>query len=472
MLSEPASTAASSSVLATTPTPTEPLHDAEPTTSAVAASLLPAATATPAPMDSTTTTTLSTTTTTTNIATSTAATNIVTTNANDNATVEGNHNIGETSDRPAIVNREKSDGWHEHHNVPLNKDCPAAPFVHQLLRHATMTINEVEEKKVEAVLSSKGITDFDEHFLHNKEYWYKRVRMPPRRGDIASASLLSVLVFLKSEHAFKEYITEDVEKHITGWARRCREGRYEDLPDVEMYQHDGYDSDGLDKWLRNRGSKAENFHQKMHVAVGPFGIGVETAHYLQVILAYQYLVNGRIRRCGEPDFGHFMLHLEDSIQILMQQLWGVDPFANRINLSELTAVKFVAIGVGPLSLDEDYVTVGEPADGLNGDLLFMAEKMGVKYPPLPPSSRREFGMIKHFCSNNPQPKEKDYQQLCKEFNAQANGDDIWPKYITMIKPAVRRWQINQQARLVLLQAGDSYTSFINKLKSEKIFLPL
>ena len=41
----------------------------------------------------------------------------------------------------------------------------------------------------------------------------------------------------------------------------------------------------------------------------------------------------------------------------------------------------------------------------------------------------------------------------------------------MIKPAVRRWQINLQARLVLLQSGDSYTSFINKLKSEKISLP-
>ena len=211
--------------------------------------------------------------------------------------------------------------------------------------------------------------------------------------------------------------------------------------------------------------------KKMHVAVGTFGIGVETAHYLQVILAYQYLVNGRIRRCGEPDFGHFMLHLEDRIQIRMRQLWDVDPFTHRINLSEHTAVDFVAVGVGPLTIDEDYVTVGDPADDLKNDLLFIAEKMNVKYPPLPPSSRREFGMIKHFCSNNPQPKEKDIKQFCKTFKALANGDDIWPKYPTMIKPALKRWQINQLARLVLLQAGHSYTSFINKLKSETISLP-
>ena len=166
-----------------------------------------------------------------------------------------------------------------------------------------------------------------------------------------------------------------------------------------------------------------------------------------------------------------MLHLEDKIQIRMQQLWGVDPFTHRFNLSEHTPVDFVAVGVGPLSIDEDYVTVGDPADGLKGDLLFMAEKMGVKYPPLPPASQREYGMIKRFCSTNPQAKEKDYKQFCKTFNALANGDDIWPKYLTMIKPAVKRFEINQRARLILLKAGESYTSFINKLKSEKISLP-
>ena len=81
------------------------------------------------------------------------------------------------------------------------------------------------------------------------------------------------------------------------------------------------------------------------------------------------------------------------------------------------------------------------------------------------ASQREYGMIKRFCSTNPQAKEKDYKQFCKTFNALANGDDIWPKYLTMIKPAVKRFEINQRARLILLKAGESYTSFINKLNS-------
>eukprot|EP00978_Attheya_sp_CCMP212_P011036 scaffold26936_cov32-Attheya_sp.AAC.2 len=103
----------------------------------------------------------------------------------------------------------------------------------------------------------------------------------------------------------------DVDKDLQGWAKRCRAGCYDELPDVEMYTHDGYDRDGLDLWLRNRGSKAENFHQKMKVGAGPHDMGVETAHYYQVLLTYLYLVNAGVRRCGWPDFAHTMIPLED-----------------------------------------------------------------------------------------------------------------------------------------------------------------
>jgi len=206
--------------------------------------------------------------------------------------------------------------------------------------------------------------------------------------------VLAVIHYLDTEDAFKEYVTLDFVKHIKGWAQRCRQDRYEDLPDVEMYKHDGYDADGLDLWLRRRGSKGENFHQKMSVAAGPFGIGIETGHYLQVILAYLYLVSAGIKRCGEPDYGHFMLHLEYRIQTRIQEIWCVDLFMNRINVSEYKPLDFVAVGVGPLSHDNDYVTKGPPAEFLHGDLRFLGERMGVKYPPMPPLTKREFGMIK------------------------------------------------------------------------------
>ena len=335
-----------------------------------------------------------------------------------------------------------------------------------------MTINEVEEKSVVAVLDSKSVTDADEHFFYNKEYWYKRVRMPPRKADEACENLLAVAEFLEKSEIFKEYATKELIKFIREWAKRCQHGRYEDLPDVEMYTHDGYDCDGLDLWIRHRGSKAENFHQKMIAACGPWMFGVEKSHYLQVLLAYFYNINAGITRCHEPDFGHFMLHLEDRIQSRMQQLWGVDLFKNRINLLDHEIdLDFVAVGVAPLSLNEDYVTKGKPAEGLSNDLHFMAERMRVEYPPLPPSSKREFGMIKSFLRDHPQHKVADVQRLCKMFKAQSNGNDVWPKLPTMIGPAIRRWTINQQIALLKLQSGQSYTEFFNKLKSKKIKLP-
>ena len=86
-------------------------------------------------------------------------------------------------------------------------------------------MNEVEEQKVTAVLTSKGITDVNEHFFHNKEYWYQRVRMPPRKADKAYRNLKLVINFFETSDAFNEYASKELIKYLHGWANRCREGR-------------------------------------------------------------------------------------------------------------------------------------------------------------------------------------------------------------------------------------------------------
>ena len=376
-------------------------------------------------------------------------------------------------DEDEIRSRAKSDIWHEFHNTPLKRDCPASPSIFILLRVATQTINEVEEDRVKHVLASKGIVNFDEHFFFHKEWWYKRVRMPPRNAKVAGENLMTLLNYLQTNEVFKEYVTDDLVKHIKGWARRCLGGRYDDLPDVEMYKHDGYDSNGLDLWLRYRGSRAENFHQKMHVAVGPYGIGVESAHYLQVILAYFYNVNAGIRRCDEPDFGHPMLDLEDRIQSRIADIWGVIVFPNRVNVSEYKPLDFTSVGVAPLSFDERYVDKGEPGKNLKvgSGMWFLAKRHGVQYPPLPPHSKEEFAMIRKFCAEHPNPKTADIQQLCMDFKAKANGTTINTKLPTMVTPAIKRWKINQQAELLRLQTKESFEEVFNKFRSDKISLP-
>jgi hypothetical protein len=151
-------------------------------------------------------------------------------------------------------------------------------------------MNAAKEDNVQQVLASKGVTDFHEHFFFNKKYRYNREQMLPKEPDEASANLLAVLDFLESTEGFKDYVTPELKKHILSWAKRCQEDKYADLPDVEMFRHNGIDSDGIDWWLHDRGSRAENFHQKMITAMGPFGIGVELGHYLHVILPYFYLI--------------------------------------------------------------------------------------------------------------------------------------------------------------------------------------
>lgn len=146
-------------------------------------------------------------------------------------------------------------------------------------------------------------------------------------------------------------------------------------------------------------------------------------------------------------------------------------FTNRINVLEHKPLDFVAVGVGPLSLDEKYVTKGEPAGGLDDDLNFMAEQSGFLLPPLPPTTKREFGMIKNFCKRHPQPKTVDIQRQCMVFKSKANGKDIFPKLPTMIKPAIKRWKVNSKIALLKLQCGDVYTAILNQMKSRTTILP-
>ena len=291
--------------------------------------------------------------------------------------------------------------------------------------------------------------------------------MPPRKADVASDNLLAVLDYFQSSDVFDKFMTPDIDKYIKGWAYRCRNGRYEDLPDVNMYDYEGCDADGLDLWKRRRGSKAENLHQKMKVSLGPFGVGAETANNLQVVLLYEYLINAGINRCGEPDFGHTHHYLEDRIQTRIGEIFSVELFSHRVNVSQYKPLDFIAVGVAQLSLNEDYVEKSPPADNLNGDLRWVAERMGLKYPPIPPSTKKEFDMIRNFCKNHPKPTRTNIQSLCKTFKAQSNGIDIFPKLPSMVNPAISRWKINQAIALLKLEAGSSYDDLFNKFNKDK-----
>lgn len=79
-------------------------------------------------------------------------------------------------------------------------------------------------------------------------------------------------------------------------------------------------------------------------------------------------------------------------------------------------------------------------------------------------------MIKAFCAQHPQPKKADIETLCVQFKSKSNGEKIWPKLPSMIKPAIEIWKINQRIELLKLQSGRSYSALIEWLKSKTITL--
>lgn len=186
--------------------------------------------------------------------------------------------------------------------------------------------------------------------------------------------------------------------------------------------------------------------------------------------SHRYHVSAAINRLGEPDFGHSELHLEDRIQIRILEIWGILLFPNRTNVSQFKPLDFVAWGLGPLSFDPRFVDKGDPADHLKGDLLFMAKRMGVKYPPLPPSTEQEFGMIKNFCASHPGQKSVDIERLCENFRQKSDGKSVFPKLPSMIKPGIKRWEINQEIKMLRMRVGDSYGDIIEAFKSDEVRL--
>ena len=98
-------------------------------------------------------------------------------------------------------------------------------------------------------------------------------------------------------------------------------------------------------------------------------------------------------------------------------------------------------------------------------------RQGLKYPPIPPTTKEEFHIIRTFCNNHPNPARADMSNLCKTFKANSNGITIFPKLPPMINPAIKRWKINQEIRLLKLQAGASYDDFLRKMKQDTVTLP-
>ena len=100
-----------------------------------------------------------------------------------------------------------------------------------------------------------------------------------------------------------------------------------------------------------------------------------------------------------------------------------------------------------------------PSPLLSGGLKWLAAKMQVDLPPLPPSSTVEFTTIKDFMTRYPQPVTKDIEEV---FLQKSNSKTLFPKLILVIRPTIKRWTINQKIKLLGLRTKAGF----KRLKSD------
>ena len=137
-----------------------------------------------------------------------------------------------------------------------------------------------------------------------------------------------------------------------------------------------------------------------------------------------------------------------------------------MNISSFKPIEgFTAVGVGPLSFDERFVTKGEPLKVLKGGLRFMAQRMKVSCPPMPVSTKVEHHMLNTFLSHHPKYKKKDLVELCKDFHRKSNGKTIFPKLVSLLSPAIERWKINQQTIRIGLQTQEGFTKLLERIQT-------
>jgi hypothetical protein len=369
--------------------------------------------------------------------------------------------------------RDKRDIFHVFDELPIPRNNPAKSLISRLLIHGTFLFDDEDYENVAKYMAEEKEIDSREDLLKDfyfrREWWRQRVRMYTPRGSEHASNIRVILDFVEKTDAIKDeldtHTLEEVQKYLERFAEKCEEGRFEELSDVNLFQWNGKDRNGLDLWLRLRGStRTENVHQKMRVAFGPWSTGVRTGHYLLLLICYRYNVSTGINRCNAHDFGHKWLHYIDRIDLRLQEIYGKSVYPRHINLSLFEPLKnFVSVGTGPLFFDEVYVESGDADDRLSGDLLFLAMRMRVKCPPLPLSSREEYALFNAFILLHPKPTDLDLRALAKEFKAKSDCTTIFPKLPSMLKVHYKKWKDTNLIKMTEAAMKKVYNELLQRL---------
>lgn len=391
------------------------------------------------------------------------------------------------------------DRFHIFDSFPSSRDIHEKAALKVIRRIAFATVTTFDEEDLSAVIkflrekrNIHHLNDIIDYFFFNKEWWYQRVRMYPPTADesveninqvsLGESQVTKFVVHLFSQKftflaKAKEMILNDkhlakfwtakLDKWFDALTRICREGKMEETTDCVMFQWIGQDKNGLDLYLRRRGSnRSELLHQKMRVAFGPHGIGAEVGHYLLLWITYRFNVSTGIKRLNHHNFGIHQLHLIDRIQTRYAQLFGCDVFPRHQNqMQKKTIPGLVSVGIRPLDYDDMYVKKGPCHASLHGDLRFIAERSGVVCPPMPISHPKEKVIFNQFMLHNQKLTTKSWDELSATFAVEAEKDGyqtIFPKIPSMLKNYYGTWKLNAEIKWVQRGVNDPLYELLGK----------
>ena len=295
------------------------------------------------------------------------------------------------------------------------------------------------------------------------------MRMYVNNAKSHSQAIRVIHDFLRQNENTRAYYNKDMKDYLEAFELKAKKGYFEELKDVSLFYCTGTDSAGFNLYVRFRGStRNENVHQKMATAIGPWSIGAEMGHFLLLLICYRYNISVGRKRNAEHDFGHPWLQFIDHVQTRIQQIYNCIIYPRHFNLHSFRPIRgFQSIGIGPLCLSEDCIETREPGECLTGDMRFIANKMKVKYPPMPVGTVREKEIFNQFIRSNQAHSAPQWRNLVCTYHQKSDGISIFPKLPSMLKMHHTKWKQNQRIRLNQTSLGKVYDELILSLVANR-----
>lgn len=374
--------------------------------------------------------------------------------------------------------RSLRDIFHELHNLPIKKKSVIIGTAYQLSLAATWINNDLDYSNVVEVLQAKNV-DIETHELYNHEYWHKRVRRGTPAPQKHASNIRSVKKYIENDSNFAEYLKENPKllEWFDKFAQNAEQGMYQLPNDLQLYRCIGTDSDGLNLYASDLGTNLnELVHKLLADLLGPYGVGVKTAHVLVILRCFRYNISVGISRGLEPDFGTDRHDMVDLTQHWIMKIFGILAWPNHRNLLDFDPPKDCAlVGIVPLHHDdEDIQTCDEISPDLSKDYTFYCKSMNA-YGPLPCSTYEEFKIFSQemykIAAFNKTPSLNDWKRIARLYQAQSNYKVIFPKTVEMLKKQYARWKQLQHVKLFQNAVKDGASAVLRKLKAQRVQTP-